>query len=434
MIIRPDLHHRHQLVELVGQQREGSDVLALHWWVSRGSATDPPGQHGRAQLLASCVQRGAAGRSAAALAEDFESRGAAFGCGASEDAVALWLRCMATDTLPLLQRLEEMVRKPNLQTREVRLEQELTLQALDQQQEDPFQLAAEALRQLLYGSGGYGHSSLGHKPDVAALSPSLLRLAHDSWACHPMVIAAVGPLDTTITARLQGMVDTCGGANGNTAPLPCSPDQPVGAGDSGEQGMTFLPQHTEQIVLMLGFRTCGLADPDQVVLRLLQCHLGSGMSSRLFRVIREERGLAYDVGVFFPPRRQVAPFMCHLSTSPDRALEALDVLLTQWHQLLAVPLSAAELQLARAKLVGQELMSLQTSLQVAESMALLRGHQLELDFREQQQQRLAQLTAADCSIAARRWLTQPHLAVVGPPALEDALHQHWIQSLGDGNS
>ena len=105
VMVKLDLHHRCRSVELVAEQRHGSGVLALHWWISSGTATDPPGQLGRAQLLASSVQRGAAGRSAAALAEDFESRGATFGCSASEDATAFGLRCVATDALPLLERL-----------------------------------------------------------------------------------------------------------------------------------------------------------------------------------------------------------------------------------------------------------------------------------------------------------------------------------------
>ena len=432
-MVKLDLHHRCRSVELVAEQRHGSGVLALHWWISSGTATDPPGQLGRAQLLASSVQRGAAGRSAAALAEDFESRGAAFGCSASEDATAFGLRCVATDALPLLERLEDMVRQPDLQHKEVRLEQELTLQALDQQREDPFQLASDALRQLLYGSGGYGHGSMGRRADVTGLSPSQLRIGHDQWAGSPMVIAAAGSWDAPIATRLQRMVDTCGGVKGNVASLPCRPVARIDRDGHGN-GMVFVPQHTEQVVLMLGFSTCGLAHPDQVVLQLLQCHLGSGMSARLFRVIREERALAYDVGTFLPTRRQAAPFVCHLATSQDRALEALDVLLAEWHRLLDVPLRGAELQLARAKRMGQERMSLQTSLQVSEFMALLRSHQLDVDFREQQQRRLAEQTAADCHAVAHRWLTAPRLAVVGPPTLEGVLRQRWTQSVSRGSS
>ena len=66
-------------------------------------------------------------------------------------------------------------------------------------------------------------------------------------------------------------------------------------------------QDTEQLVLMLGAATVPLGHPDALPLRLLQDHLGVGMSSRLFVVMREERGLAYDVGVHMPTRCGPAP-------------------------------------------------------------------------------------------------------------------------------
>ena len=50
---------------------------------------------------------------------------------------------------------------------------------------------------------------------------------------------------------------------------------------------------TEQVVLMLGQATVPHGHPDDLVLRLIQCHLGVGMSSLLFRRLREEHGVAY---------------------------------------------------------------------------------------------------------------------------------------------
>ena len=45
---------------------------------------------------------------------------------------------------------------------------------------------------------------------------------------------------------------------------------------------------------MLGQATLGHGHPDELALRLLQCHLGVGMSSLLFQRLREDHGVAYD--------------------------------------------------------------------------------------------------------------------------------------------
>ncbi|MXX08909.1 MAG: insulinase family protein [Synechococcus sp. SB0673_bin_10] len=422
--MRLDLHHRHQRIELLVQQRRHVGVMALCWWIAGGSAADPPGQRGQAHLLAGAIQRGTVRQDAVALAEELESRGAYFAAGAREDGVVLCLGCMAADAAPLLDRVREMVQTPRLAPREVRREQQLTLQALDQQREDPLQLALADLRRLLYGPGGYGHAPLGlKKAEVAALTPSQLRRAHQGWGSSAMVIAAAGHLDQGTTARLTALAEDLIPSHGST-PVAQAAALPTPA------TMAFHPQDTEQVVLLLGAATCGLNHQDQAVLRLLQCHLSTGMSARLPQVIRETHGLAYEVGVLFPVRQQSAPFIVYLSTSRDRAALALELLLTEWRRLLETPLQPEELCLARAKLQGQELAALQTSGQVAERLALLRGYGMAVDAAEQQLAQLTQRDGADCQRVARRWLSQPRLAAVGPQALAAPLEHIWSQTTG----
>ena len=421
--MRLDLHHRHQRVELLVQQRRHVGVMALCWWIAGGSAADPPGKRGQAHLLASAIQRGTIHQDAVALAEALESRGAYFAAGAREDAVVLCLGCMATDAAPLLERLREMVRTPRLAPREVQREQQLTLQALAQQREDPLQCAMADLRRLLYGHGGYGHARLGLTAEVAALTPSQLRQAHQGWGSSAMVIAAAGHLDQSATACLTDLAEAL---TPSQAPTPVA--RPAAL--PGSATMAFHPQDTEQVVLLLGAATCGLNHQDQAVLRLLQYHLSTGMSARLPQVIRETHGLAYEVGVLFPVRQQSAPFIVHLSTSKARAARALELLLAEWRRLLEHPLQPEELRLAHAKLQGQELAGLQTSGQVAERLALLRGYGMAVDAAERQLTRLTQRDGADCQRVARQWLSQPRLAVVGPQALAAPLERVWSQATG----
>jgi predicted Zn-dependent peptidase len=190
----------------------------------------------------------------------------------------------------------------------------------------------------------------------------------------------------------------------------------------------LLEQDTEQLVLMLGCPTVPLGHPDGLALRLLQAHLGLGMSSRLFLVMREERGLAYDVGVSLPARLGAAPFVMHLSTSAERAAEATACLAEEWQRLREVPLDGEALTLARAKYLGQDAMGRQTCGQIAERLALVLSHGLPADHVEQCLERAARLEGADLQRAAQRWLTQPRLSLVGPRAALEAASGAWATS------
>jgi predicted Zn-dependent peptidase len=193
----------------------------------------------------------------------------------------------------------------------------------------------------------------------------------------------------------------------------------------------LLDQPTEQLVLMLGTATVPLGHPDALPLRLLQAHLGLGMSSRLFVVMREERGLAYDVGVHMPARCGPTPFIWHLSTSAERAAEATNCLLQEWRRLLEEPLSDGELALAKARFRGQDALGRQTCGQVADRQALLLGYGLGEDHVQACLDRAAQLDGQALQSAAQRWLAEPRLSLCGPgPALK-AAERSWM-SRGSG--
>jgi hypothetical protein len=57
----------------------------------------------------------------------------------------------------------------------VALERQLNLQTLLRQREDPFQVAHDGLRRLLYGDGPYGHDPLGLEQDLRSLNPDHLQ-------------------------------------------------------------------------------------------------------------------------------------------------------------------------------------------------------------------------------------------------------------------
>jgi len=407
---------------LIWQRRPGPAIVACRLWIRGGSSKDLPGQRGAAQLLAGLMTRGCGSYGPEALADLVEGRGAALRCEAAEDFLVISIKCSSSDTPELLPLLLSMARQPWLSPDQLELERDLNLQSLQRQREDPFQLAHDQLRHLLYGQGAYGHDPLGVDAELAALHSEQLAALVPDLGQDGALLVACGDLDDELPQLLNPLLDNC----------PWTTTQPSpGAGPgaaSSLQRFASLEQDTEQLVLMLGAATVPLGDPDGLALRLLQAHLGMGMSSRLFVTMREERGLAYDIGVHMPARRGATPFIWHLSTSADRAAEATTALMDEWQLILEQPLSEAELSLAKAKYRGQDAMGRQTCGQIADRQALVLGHGLGWSYVQDSLERVQQLDAASLLAAARRRLLSPALSICGPaPALvaaEQAWHRH----------
>ena len=392
---------------LIWQQRPGTDVVAARLWIRGGSSQDPRGHRGAHQLLAGLLTRGCGDLDADALAYLVEGRGAVLRSEASEDSLVVSLKCAAADASTLLPLLLTMVREPHLRPEQVDLERQLNLQSLQRQREDPFQLAHDLLREQLYGEGPYGHDPLGVEAELANLDRDVLLPLLGGLGATGALLVLTGAVAPELTQQLG---DTLAADPWSIR----APERTPGPMAKGPGGFGPMEQDTEQLVVMLGSATVPLGHPDALALRVLQAHLGMGMSSRLFVVMREERGLAYDVGVHMPARMGATPFVWHLSSSADRAREACDCLLEEWQRMVETPLDPAALALAKAKYIGQDAMGRQTCGQIADRQALVLGHGLGPNYIEAALALAHQLTPTDLVGAAQRWLQQPALSVCGP--------------------
>lgn len=176
-------------------RRAGPAILSARLWIRGGSAADPPGQRGRAQLLAGLLSRGCGDLSGDQLADLVEGLGDELRCEASEDALVISLKCASDDAAALLPLLGVMVQSPWLDPDQISLERQLNLQTLGRLREDPFQQAHDQLRSHLYGQGPYGHDPLGVEAELAGLDrPQLVDAAGALggtgrpwcwWAGHP---------------------------------------------------------------------------------------------------------------------------------------------------------------------------------------------------------------------------------------------------------
>ncbi len=400
---------------LVVVRRPGPRVLAARLVIRGGSGADPRDGRGAHQLLAGLMTRGCGSLDAEALADLVEGAGAALRAEASEDALTLSLHCGAEDAETLLPLLLSMARQPTLDPDQLELERQLNLQTLQRQREDPFQLAFDQLRRLLFADGPYGHDPLGVEADLEALDRSGLQPLLARLGDQGAVFTLCGDTPPGVEELLNRPLEA----------MPWVVDAPARAGEArpnvSAERLACLEEETEQLVLLLGAATVPWGHPDALALRLLQAHMGAGMSCRLFQALREERGLAYDVGVHLPARCGPAPFVVHLSTSADRAAEATTCLLEEWQAPLTRAIQGDALELALAKYRGQDAMGRQTCAQVAERLALVLSHGLPADQLETQLAAAARLTPEDLLVAAARWLPAPSLSLVGPaPALEAA--------------
>ncbi len=401
-----------------------TDIIAARLFVRAGSRWDPPEQMGLASLLAAVLTKGTDQLSSMDIAEQVESVGASLGADATSDYFLINLKTVSADFSSILALAAELMRSPSFPEAEVALEQRLTLQNIRSQQEQPFSVAFDQLRRLMYHDHPYGFSTLGTEETVSRIGrEDLLRYHQQFFRPDNLVISLSGRITPTeAIALIEGVFGDWG-----------IPEQPLPTLDlyppQTQPRTSITPQATQQSVVMLGYLAAPvptaadlLSGPiDYPALKLLNTYLGNGLSSRLFVELREKRGLAYDVSAFYPTRLDVSQFVVYMGTAPSNTAIAVEGLEREVRRLRDLCLSEEELQAAKNKLLGQYALGKQTNAQIAQVYGWYETLGLGVEFDGAFQEAIAAVTPEAALAVAQRYFLEPYRSLVGPESAVSAI-------------
>ena len=155
----------------------------------------------------------------------------------------------------------------------------------------------------------------------------------------------------------------------------------------------------------------------------IEAILSSGMSSRLFKEVRERRGLAYSVGSAVSRYSDCGMLGVSAGVSPENAVEATSVILDELEKLMVEPVPPEELQKAIDYTVGSFRLSLESTMalgQRAGESLLTLG---EIEPAESVVAKLRAVTADDVLRVAKRVISRKKtaIALVGPEIPEKTL-------------
>lgn len=387
-----------------------ADIVSARIFVGAGLLQEPLEQAGVAHLLAAVLTKGTHQRSAWEIAEQVESIGASLSASAATDYFLLSLKTVSADFANLLTLGAQLLRFPSFPAPEVDLERRLSLQAIRSQQEQPFAVALEQLRQILYGHHPYAHSTLGTAATVANLERTNLEHFHQRYfRPDNLVVSLAGRIQ--FDSALALVEEVLGDWSTPAAALPAL-DLPPVIPRPQRRGTA---QQTQQSIVQVGYLAPAIAAEDYIPLKLLSTYLGNGLSSRLFVELREKRGLAYEVSAFYPARRSTSFFVAYLGTAPDNTATALKSLEEEMGRLATTPLSPEELATLKNKILGQHALGKQTNAQIAQIYGWYETLGLGVDYDRQFQTAIAALSAEQVYEVAQRYFTgAPYVSLVGP--------------------
>jgi zinc protease len=177
----------------------------------------------------------------------------------------------------------------------------------------------------------------------------------------------------------------------------------------------------EKTYVKIGFHVPEELDPETDALLTLGHVLASGRSSRLYRRVREEKGLILDTGTMEATGRDPGYMMVEFTAEPEKVQEALLATLEEILRFQDEPVTASELERTLRAVRSQTLSAMETmegQAQMLGHYAVLGDHALAGAYLE----RLSRVTPQRVREAARKHLTLEQATVFaygpeGTPAL-----------------
>ncbi len=302
-----------------------------------GSATDPDGQSGAAQLVNGMVYRGAGERDARALSNALDDLGVQRGGGVGVEYTTHSGALLADDLEAALALYADIARRPLLPEAELDAERALALQAIQSLNDNPTQRLFVELAKV-YFPGPFGRSTLGEVDELQRIDHAALQSDHAArYQPGGGVLTVAGGVEPERAREIAERL--FGDWQGSPPPTP----QPQARTEPHYQ---HLQQATNQTQIAVAYPSLTLDDPDYYHERLALNVLSGGMASRLFTEVRTKRGLVYSV--FAGPRlyKGLGLVLSYAGTQPERAQECIDVLLGE---LRRVSEGVTEDELARAR-------------------------------------------------------------------------------------
>ncbi len=328
---------------------------------------------GVAMLTNGLLAEGAAGKDAQTLAELFESVGAQFDNGSLRDMAYVGVRTLVDEKYldTAIDALSDVLGDPDFPT--VAFDRELARMkvALEARKQSPADIAEEAFYKAVYADHPYAQPSGGTQQSLEQIALEDIQAFYQQYYVSAnAVVAIVGAIDRQQAEDIVQRV-MAGLPKGNKPePLPEVPEL--------DRAQTIrIDYPSKQSHIYLGQPGMMRADKDFFTLYVANHPFGgSGLTSRLVDVIREDRGLAYSVSSFFLPMQAEGPFIINMQTRTDQTDQALSLLNAELEKYVAEGPDKTELDRSISNITGSYPLSLDSNSKLLGSLAMMAFYDL----------------------------------------------------------
>lgn len=372
-------------------------LIAMRFAFRGGAAQDPSGKAGLANMMAGLLDEGAGDLNSVAFHERLDEFAVELSFDADRDSLGGSLRTLTRHRDEAFEMLRLALVEPRFDDEAIERVRGQILAGLKHEAKDPDSIVGRAFAEAAFPGHPYGftvNGSLDSMPTIARAD--IVALKSRLIARDNLVIGLVGAIDE---AAAIAALDRMFGDLPAAAQLTATPQTiPARVGET-----LIVDLDIPQTALRFGRAGVARKDDDFIPAMVLNHIFGGGVfQSRLFKEVREKRGLAYSVWSNLVAYDHAALLFGGTSTKNERAGEAIAVIREQIASLSDEGPSEDEVDKAKKYLTGSYALRFDSSTKIAGQLVHMQLDELGLDWMARRNGLVNAVTRDDVRRAATR--------------------------------
>ena len=325
--------------------------VAVGVWLRRGSRHEHSAKGGISHFIEHMVFKGTSRRTQAEIAQEMDAIGGQTDAFTAKEYASFNAKVLDEHLPQVVDLLADIVLDPSFDEEELERERKVVFEEIKMVEDTPDDLVHEIFIESFWPNHPLGLPILGTRETVEALDRAqLLRFFRETYTPANLIVSAAGNLVH------EGVVELI---DHHFQPLKPRPSGVHESPPTVEPAVRFREKDLEQVHLVLGTDAPAQIHEDRYTSYVLNTILGGTMSSRLFQVIREKRGLAYSVFSGLSCYRDAGNLTIYAATSPQNSSQVVELVLNEMRRIRREPVPWVELRRAKDHLKGSLMLGLE---------------------------------------------------------------------------
>lgn len=392
---------------LIIKKNSANSIVAINIQAIGGNFVEKTA--GIATVAATSATKGTKKMEADEFAKILDEKGIKLSLSSGNDTFNINLLTTTNELNSALSVLDDIVNEPLFSSYEIEKVKKLKLAGIKQMKDNALNTAVDKFKSIAFKGSIYGNNSTVLQKNIPNVTKEEI-IEYYNTVLEPknLVITVVGNVDDK--KIINEMTNIFKSREQKEIRLQDVAITPFAPKENIEE--TIFKPDTKTAWVLVGFKTDNIYNQkDLAVLKVINAILGEGMSSRLFKNLRDNQGLAYSVGSTLLQNAGDGAYVAYIGTNNKNVNVAKKSMLREIYRLKTEYVTGQELQEAKDKILGNILISLETNMDDAGLLGWYGALGYDINHLEDYKNEILNVTQSDILAVANKYFSKPYINV-----------------------